>query len=1023
MPEKISAFTIVSKNYIAHARTLAKSFLKQYPDIPFYTILVDECDRHYSGTDEPFTLIQCKDLPLPARDYFIYQYDIMELNTAVKPFTFQHMFDIGYSQVIYFDPDIYIFSQMSEIIPANDNVEAILIPHLTSPYCDSLHPNDLDILRSGTYNLGFLSLNKTCRTRRFLDWWCEKLFTDCVVDIENGLFVDQKWMDLAPAMLNAQILKHPGYNVAYWNLHERTLEGAAGGYLVNGSDLKFFHYSGFSATNPFVLSKHETRHKVQKHSELSELLKFYSNKLIESGFIEAEKYEYAYSVLPNGVRMSRPFRRIIRNSLKKNIKIPSPCWQPERFCKFITTPNLTYSNGNVAPIVSSILAQRPDVRDAFPEAATNKHDEGFNTWFYNSFVMEHQADEFVSTYGGNLNRDSATARIIGIYEKREDLRKAYPDAFSSVEDHQRFCEWCALYGRSEEGIDDSEITQFKSSISGFSRIVNIYFARPDLMAAFPDIHIPETIDSLADWASRELTYLDGVNIDAIQFFRQCAKSNQLWLLKANLLYNQELHNQRIGASIFLFAGVDLYLRRFGTYGFANDLKKWLMEGSGPNLLVQLNLAYKSDNLAQRLYRDAFSDHNSSNELLEYLIGKLDLQLASDAGKTLLRDVDGYLAKAFNSHVGANLFGYFDTPTGMGESARSLLRVLSGCGINTAVYSLPCQWPKASVKLPLDMAPDIYGLPDPTANTNIWIVNADELLRVQNVTMSIAPDTSKNIGYWVWETDLLPVAHAESEAAVSEIWTPSEYSAEAIRKAVDTPVKVIPHCASLDKRPSEKYSVKLVWAEIGCEKRAFKVLYIFDVKSGIERKNPKAAIKAFLSAFPGNENACLILKSSGATPGDFPYQQLKARYRDKRIFWVEDILPEENLRALQQGIDCYLSLHRSEGFGLTMLESMTYGRPVVATGYSGNLAFMNDDNSFLVDYDLVDAARRYGPYSRGTRWADPSVHDAAGKLRKVYEGGGDVRQRLKQAAETVSAFSPASIAQRSAHIIKDALGEG
>jgi glycosyltransferase involved in cell wall biosynthesis len=166
---------------------------------------------------------------------------------------------------------------------------------------------------------------------------------------------------------------------------------------------------------------------------------------------------------------------------------------------------------------------------------------------------------------------------------------------------------------------------------------------------------------------------------------------------------------------------------------------------------------------------------------------------------------------------------------------------------------------------------------------------------------------------------------------------------------------------------------------------FVFLTMFDFNSSAARKNPLAAIEAFKLAFPqGDERACLLLKSSNGDRSTAQLMRLvEASAGDARIIIRDDLIDRADLQALQRCCDAYLSLHRSEGFGLVMAETMLMGKPVIATAYSGNLEFMNSQNSCLVDYDLVQVEAGEYPMAEGQYWAAPHVHHAAEHMRALF----------------------------------------
>jgi glycosyltransferase involved in cell wall biosynthesis len=160
--------------------------------------------------------------------------------------------------------------------------------------------------------------------------------------------------------------------------------------------------------------------------------------------------------------------------------------------------------------------------------------------------------------------------------------------------------------------------------------------------------------------------------------------------------------------------------------------------------------------------------------------------------------------------------------------------------------------------------------------------------------------------------------------------------------------------------------------------------MFDMFSVLERKNPVAVIRAFRRAFGRDEKATLVLKTSAGAPDPEESAQLQAAADDAGVLVVRQLLSREKAYRYLQMCDCYVSLHRSEGFGLGMAEAMLLGKPVIATGYSGNLDFMNQQNSYLVDFQMIDVREERQIYRRDFRWAEPSVDHAAAMMRQVFD---------------------------------------
>jgi hypothetical protein len=250
-------------------------------------------------------------LGLPGFRSLAFKYNILEFNTAVKPSFFKYLFDGGADKAIYFDPDIYLFRPAELIYEALNSACVVLTPHLLSPTPDPDHIYENDLLVTGVFNLGFIAVSNTSQGRRFLDWWEERCLRFGFEDLRCGLFVDQKWIIHAPCFFDSiHILRDVGCNVAYWNLHERSLSATQEGYAVNDcAPLVFFHFSGYKLSTPDELST-KLRLKQTIYPTLRKLLLFYGERLRANGAEICQQYEYAYAHFSDGSLVTTLARRL-----------------------------------------------------------------------------------------------------------------------------------------------------------------------------------------------------------------------------------------------------------------------------------------------------------------------------------------------------------------------------------------------------------------------------------------------------------------------------------------------------------------------------------------------------------------------------------------------------------------------------------------------------------------------------------------------------------------------------------------
>ena len=244
-------FTLCSMNYLAYAKTLGDSLIKFNPGAKFIIGLVDRIGIDIDLSEfKAFEIIEIEKINLPYLDEKVRNYDIVELNTSVKPSFFKYLLKTreNLQRIIYLDPDIEIFDELTSIYQGFADFDIILTPHMITPIIGKQTIDEQLILQFGLYNLGFLGVARSDSGFALLEWWENKLRDRCVRNNKNGLFLYQKWMDVVSILFDrVGILKHPGLNVAWWNLHERKITKKGERFHVNESwPLVFFHFGAMS---------------------------------------------------------------------------------------------------------------------------------------------------------------------------------------------------------------------------------------------------------------------------------------------------------------------------------------------------------------------------------------------------------------------------------------------------------------------------------------------------------------------------------------------------------------------------------------------------------------------------------------------------------------------------------------------------------------------------------------------------------------------------------------------------------
>jgi len=249
--------------------------------------------------------------------------------------------------------------------------------------------------------------------------------------------------------------------------------------------------------------------------------------------------------------------------------------------------------------------------------------------------------------------------------------------------------------------------------------------------------------------------------------------------------------------------------------------------------------------------------------------------------------------------------------------------------------------------------------------------------------------------WYWEFGQAPLEWRRIARSLDEVWAPSRFVAHALRQTLEVPVMDLPPGVEVGE------VIPFDRALLGVPESHTLFLFVFDANSVTERKNPLGLITAFRRAFRSDGKATLVIKAGNLRRCAEEDSRIRAAARQAGAIILDQTLPRGELNGLIQACDCYVSLHRSEGFGLTMAEAMLLGKPVIGTAYSANLEFMDRGNSLLIGYELVPVGRQIGPYSKDLLWAEPSVVEAAEAMRWIHEHADEARalgERARISAE-------------------------
>ncbi|MBN8201194.1 MULTISPECIES: glycosyltransferase family 4 protein [Bacillaceae] len=324
--------------------------------------------------------------------------------------------------------------------------------------------------------------------------------------------------------------------------------------------------------------------------------------------------------------------------------------------------------------------------------------------------------------------------------------------------------------------------------------------------------------------------------------------------------------------------------------------------------------------------------------------------------------------------GVNLIGYARAEFGLGEACRSAARALQSAGIPFCIINFSHCPARQN-----DFSWIHKEVQEPIFNTNIFFINSDQFFihyKKNNLPKKWFLNRY-NIGYWHWELEKLPGTWLKSLRLINEVWVPSSFTSNVISSRTRKPVITIPHSIFVEI-PSV-----ITRKDFNLPENKFLFFTMFDVSSTLGRKNPMAVIDAFKMAFPGkNHSVALAIKINNGSNSS-QLEVLKQKCEEyQNIIFIDKVLDRKTVNGLLYVSDSYVSLHRSEGFGLPLAEAMFLGKPVIATNWSGNLEFMNNNNSCLVDFTLKNIGQDYGPYTSNQRWAEPDLLQASQSMRKL-----------------------------------------
>lgn len=922
------ACTIVANNYLAYARVFTRSFLAQHPEGKVFVLIVDRPHPELRYGEEPFETVFVEELGIPGFPHQAFRYTILELSTAVKPWFLLHLHQkLGCDRLSYFDPDILVTGDLSPLYDRLAEADALLTPHITAPVEDGLIPGERDFLLSGIYNLGFLGIAFNERTLPFLDWWHRRLYRECLHAVERGLFVDQRWMDFAPAFLpRAEVWRDPGCNVAYWNLMHRTLERRGGSWWVGDEPVRFFHFSGYMLERQDLVSRYQNRFALDRRPDLQELFARYGERLIAEGHPELQAIPYGFGRFDDGTAVPGVARRVLQTLDPEGRRWPEPFLTSpqDSFLRWLHSPDRPGAEIHLPRIALAVWEQRPDLQQIFP-SPEHKSRSGFAEWF-----VQHAAENQI---GPQFTRPV-----------EESLRRfgRSPDE-QAREIHDRT--WHALSRGAALRFTAEEIAALGAEAD----------SEPGRRPRIP---------RLALMLHRQRTDLQSSFSDP---FEEHRRAFALWFVTSGR----------------------------AEYDLPPALVRPVLRTLSPRAALWALLWWQRERW--RRYRRRPAPARREAEPVPEPVPNLNPPETPGSGAAAL-------PLPSPAPRGLNVIGWAAAPTGVGEACRSTLRALEEAGIPHALWSLGAS---ARDDFRSGAAGGVGGDGLPY-EVNLFHVNADMMEVVTRQLPLWGVAGRHRIGYWFWELSHFPLVLVPAFRHVDELWAPSRFCLEAFRALAPVEMRWVPPAViPPHEGPADRGS-------LGLDAERFLFFFAFDALSIPERKNPAGLLRAFARvARESPRPVHLLLKVNHLHEEPGLEKRLAELAAGLPVTLLTQPLSRSGMNALTAGCDAYVSLHRSEGLGLPLIEAMYLGKPVVATGYGGVTDFLDEETGWVVRHGLTALEAAQGPYPAGAVWADPDVEHAADLMLELANAApASLADRIEAARRRVSEiYAPAAAGAR------------
>jgi glycosyltransferase involved in cell wall biosynthesis len=588
--------------------------------------------------------------------------------------------------------------------------------------------------------------------------------------------------------------------------------------------------------------------------------------------------------------------------------------------------------------------------------------------------------------------------VLGLLRDRPDLRRQFPLAIRDGASGT-FCRWLCTEGVEELALSRPAVENIRSAFRRRpgDRVRQAYDHLRPIREAYPLAFTPAGRRSFLWWLLTAGKADCGLLDEEIWWFlHECAEDPAHGLVATYLRTPEWQARFPHGLTVFGQEALRNWVRqRYQIDG------EWLTDAVFPQFLApadELRLLHAGEPELAALAPHAFRDPEDGKRLVAWVREHGAKRAALD--ERWLAQLDREVAAGRLQQPGVNLLGHFCHPSGIQEAVHATVRALHSAHVRTSCRDIPARLMRDLPNRSAYMGLEVF-------DYTLLHVAPEPMVEVFYPHSGLAPRPGVyRIVVWFWELEEVPAEWVKYAQVIDEIWAPTQFIARAMRKTMPMPVVDMLPAVDLGPVPS------LPRSHFGLPDDRFIFLFCFDMSSVMERKNPLGLIQAFQRAFAGDSRVQLVIKLTRGDTDPAGLRRLTEAASAAGVTLIDRVMPREESRALMNCCDCYVSLHRSEGFGYTLAEAMLLGKPVIATGYSGNRDFMSSANSLLVEYQRVPITQDLPFYPRGAVWAEPSTEHAAHLLRWVFEHPRQAQALGAKAREDVRRLlSPDAVGRR------------